>query len=92
MPLMLSLASLGRSGGPPSAHPMRSRVRARMRGGTARSTWPARRDAADDGIRDRARRGAVRLPISRAAARRAGSLRTHFQTLPRLSSPGNHNC
>lgn len=74
MPLMLSLASLGRSGGLPSAHPMRSRVRARMRGGTARSTWPAR--------------GAMRPTTAYAIAPGAGPFTCRYRA-PRLDGPAH---
>lgn len=74
MPLMLSLASLGRSGGPPSAHPMRSRVRARMRGGTARSTWPAR--------------GAMRPTTAYAIAPGAGPFACRYRA-PRPDGPAH---
>lgn len=74
MPLMLSLASLGRSGGLPSAHPMRSRVRARMRGGTARSTWPAR--------------GAMRPTTAYAIAPGAGPFACRYRA-PRLDGPAH---
>ncbi|AIS87653.1 fimbrial assembly chaperone domain protein [Burkholderia pseudomallei NAU35A-3] len=74
MPLMLSLASLGRSGGLPSAHPMRSRVRGRMRGGTARSTWPAR--------------GAMRPTTAYAIAPGAGPFACRYRA-PRLDGPAH---